>query len=126
MSKVIVVDDDYSTTSLVKMLLEMEGYEVITCSNRETALDEADERATAFIIDCYLGKNLSGIDILRTLRGHDDPTVRDAPIIMVSGDQRLEEEVMEAGADRFLTKPYSPGDLSTVIEDLVAARTRRG
>jgi DNA-binding response OmpR family regulator len=125
MSKVIVVDDDHNTTNLVKMLLEMDGYEVTTCTDSKTALDEANEETTAFIIDCYLGKNMSGIDILRRLRGHDDPAIREIPIIMVSGDQRLAEEVLDAGADRFLIKPYSPANLGQEIEDLIAARTRR-
>ena len=54
MAKIIVVDDDYSTSRLVKMLLEMEGYDVVTSSEAGTALTEADAGVNAFIIDCYL------------------------------------------------------------------------
>jgi len=122
MSKVVVVDDDYSTTSLIRMLLEMEGYVVSTFTETSSALAEAEHGVTAFIIDCYLGKNVSGIDLLRAIRQHTDPNLRAAPIIMVSGDQRLAETVMEEGADLFLLKPYSPSDLTREMQELIAAR----
>lgn len=121
MSKVIVVDDDYSTTNLVRMFLEMEGFDVSTFNETTRALAAAEEGVTAFIIDCYLGKDASGIDMLRSIRKHSDAGVRQAPVIMVSGDQRLAERVITEGADRFLLKPYSPSDLTREIQALIAA-----
>lgn len=121
MSKVIVVDDDYGTTNLIRMLLEMDGYSVLTFSETTRALEAAEEGVTAFIIDCYLGKNANGIDMLRSIRAHTDPGIRQAPVIMVSGDQRLAEKVITEGADRFLLKPYSPSDLTREIKALIAA-----
>lgn len=100
----------------------MDGYTVTTCVEPETALAAAREGVEAFIIDCYLDKQTSGIDLLRSIREHENPSISEAPVIMVSGDQRLTEEVTEAGADRFLLKPYSPADLSKQVEDLIAAR----
>lgn len=121
MSKVIVVDDDYGTTNLMRMLLEMEGFGVRTFSETTKALAAAEDGVTAFIIDCYLGKEASGVDLLRSIRAHDDAAIRQAPVIMVSGDQRLEAKVMAEGADRFLLKPYSPNDLTKEIQALIAA-----
>lgn len=122
MAKVIVVDDDYSTTTLIRMLLEMEGYTVSTYTNTAGALGEAVDGVSAFIIDCYLGKDAGGVDLLRDIRSHPDSAIRSAPIIMVSGDQRLADTVLSEGADRFLLKPYSPSDLARVINELIAAK----
>ncbi|MFW6068339.1 MAG: response regulator [Chloroflexota bacterium] len=122
MAKVIVVDDDYSTTNLIRMLLEMEGYAVSTFTDTGSALQEAEKGVSAFIIDCYLGKNTSGIDLLRAIRRHTATDVRDAPVIMVSGDQRLAKKVVDEGADMFLLKPYSPNDLTRQVQDLITAR----
>lgn len=122
MVKVIVVDDDYSTTNLVRMLLEMEGYTVSTFTDTGSALQEAEQGVSAFIIDCYLGKDASGIDLLRSIRQHTATDVRDTPVIMVSGDQRLAQRVVDEGADMFLLKPYSPNDLTREIQDLLATR----
>ncbi len=122
MVKVIVVDDDYSTTNLIRMLLEMEGYTVFTFTDTGSALREAEKGVSAFIIDCYLGKDASGIDLLRSIRQHTATDVRDTPVIMVSGDQRLAQKVVDEGADMFMLKPYSPNDLTREIQDLLTAR----
>jgi DNA-binding response OmpR family regulator len=122
MAKVIVVDDDYSTTALIRMLLEMEGYAVSTHIDAAGAMNEATADVSAFVIDCYLGKDAIGIDLLRAIRDHSDAAVRGAPVIMVSGDQRLADTVLSEGADRFLLKPYSPSDLTEQINELIAAR----
>lgn len=122
MAKVIVVDDDYSTTALIRMLLEMEGYAVSTYIDAAGAMNEATDEVSAFIIDCYLGKDAIGIDLLRAIREHSNAAVRAAPVIMVSGDQRLADKVLSEGADRFLLKPYSPSELTKQINDLIDAR----
>lgn len=121
MAKVIVVDDDYSTTNLIRMLLEMEGYVVSTFTDTGQALREAEKGVNAFIIDCYLGKDATGIDLLQEIRRHKNAAVRNAPVIMVSGDERLAERVVDEGADMFLLKPYSPDDLTREVQDLITA-----
>ena len=104
------------------MLFEMEGFAVSTFTDTADALAEAGEGVSAFIIDCYLGKNASGIDLLGAIRRHQDPGVSQAPVIMVSGDQRLSERVMDEGADLFLLKPYSPSELTREIKELIASK----
>lgn len=125
MSRIIVVDDDQGTTSLVKMLLEMEGYSVAAFNTVRSVLEEADNGVSAFIIDCYLGKEASGIELLRELRVHDNRAVKEAPVIMVSGDSRVESEARAAGADHFMLKPYSPNELSREVKALLDGRANR-
>lgn len=122
MTKVIVVDDDHSTTILIRMLLEMEGYTVSTYASTDGALTDAADGVAAFIIDCYLGKDARGVDMLRAIRTHSDADIRSTPIIMVSGDQRLAQTVLGEGADRFLVKPYSPSALARELHELVGAK----
>jgi two-component system response regulator CpxR len=122
MSRIIVVDDDAGTSSLVRLILELEGYSVATFSDVKPALAEANSGVSAFIIDYYLGNEASGIDMLRSLRMHESGALKETPVIMVSGDHRVEEEVNEAGADRFMLKPYSPNELSRVVRGLIDDR----
>jgi two-component system response regulator CpxR len=119
MTKIIVVDDDHSTSRLVKMLLEMEGFTVLPVADAQQALEAAEHDVSAFIIDCYLSADESGIDLLRAIRQRQLDVRADIPVIMVSGDQRLEEEVIEAGADLFMLKPYLPGDLTKGVRELL-------
>lgn len=121
MTRIVVVDDDHSTSALIKMLLEMEGFTVATYRTTQAALADADAGAAALIIDCHLSGKESGLDLLRAIRQGETPIDPDVPVIMASGDQRLAEEVSDSGADLFLLKPYSPNDLSAHINRLLAA-----
>jgi DNA-binding response OmpR family regulator len=115
MAKVIVVDDDPSTTTLVRMLLEMEGFDVDTSLNYEQALAAASPDVATFIIDCNLARGESGVALLRAIRQGETAAPNDVPAILVSGDQRLEDEALDAGASAFLAKPYSPVQLSEMV-----------
>lgn len=120
MAQVIVVDDDPSTTILIRMLLEMEGYEVVTSFDRRSAIDAASAETATFIIDFNLGYGGSGVDLIRTIRQGRTGAPSTVPAILVSGDQRVEEEAIAAGADVFLLKPYSPTQLTETIHRLIA------
>lgn len=119
MATIVVIDDDYSTTALIKMLLEMEGYNVVATTTVASALTEDDSAVAALIIDCYLADDESGIEFVRGVRMGRTGFQADVPAILVSGDQRLEEEAAAAGADRFLLKPYSPNELTAQVKQLV-------
>lgn len=125
MARIIVVDDDYSTSRLVKMLLEMEGYDVATCSEAGIALKEADAGVNAFIVDCYLSGSESGLHLLEVIRQGETDVPSDIPIILVSGDQRLEDEAWSAGADAFIVKPYSPNSLTDEVKRLLTDVEKR-
>jgi len=125
MARIIVVDDDYSTSRLVKMLLEMEGYDVVACSQAKTALVEAEAGVNAFIIDCYLSGNESGLQLLEVIRQGETVVPSNLPIILVSGDQRLEDEAWSTGADAFILKPYSPNSLTDEVQRLLEKHEER-
>jgi DNA-binding response OmpR family regulator len=120
MAKVIVVDDDPSATMLIRVLLEMEGYEVVTSFDRRSAIDAASAETATFIIDFNLGYGGNGLDLIRTIRQGKTGAPSAVPTILMSGDQRVEEEALAAGADVFLLKPYAPSALTETIHRLIA------
>lgn len=120
MAKVIVVDDDPSATMLIRMLLEMEGFEVATSFDCCSAIDAASAETATFIIDYNLGQGGTGVDIVRAIRGGETGASSSVPAILVSGDERVKDEALSAGADVFLLKPYSPTQLTETIHRLIA------
>lgn len=120
MATIVVIDDDYSTTTLIKMLLEMEGYDVVATTTVASALASPHEEVAALIVDCYLADNESGVAFMHAVRQGQTDFRADVPAILVSGDQRLEEEAKEAGANLFMLKPYSPNELTAEIKKMVA------
>ena len=120
MGTLILVDDDRSSTTLLKMLLEMDGFDVIACPNADMAVAAATNGVDAFIIDVYLAQGENGLDLLSTIRNGDTPAPKDCPVVMTSGDERRRGDAERSGATTFLLKPFSPSHLSELMRELVA------
>lgn len=125
-AKIIVVDDDHTNTELAKMLLEFEGFEVITADTLAAARALATPDVSAFIIDYHLTRDEKGIDLLRDIRAGKTDTPRDCISIISSGDYRSAQDAMKAGATLFLSKPYSIEILVTHLRNLLAKGGIRG
>lgn len=113
MTKVMIVDDDRTMVSLLQTLFELQGYQVFTALDRDTLLASLRaERPDVVLMDVFLS-GLDGLDLLRQIRqAHDLASVR---VIMTSG-MDLAESCMQAGANAFLLKPYSPDQLFEVVQ----------
>ena len=126
MKTIILVDDDLTNTSLMQMLLEIEGYKAITCKNIPEATVAAEKGADGFVVDCHLAGGVSGVSLLRDIRAGKTAVATNTVVIMASGDHRLEEESLKSGADHFFLKPYSPTSLSSELSKLLAKREHSG
>lgn len=112
-NQVMLVDDDFTTTQLLKILLEMDGYIVRIVPNGKKVVTEAKaNRPDVVIMDVHLG-DANGIEVLRDIRADDELTY--LPVIMSSG-MDLEDQCKDAGATAFVLKPFPPDQLSTVIQ----------
>lgn len=113
MARVLLVDNDATTISLLKMLLELDGYTVSVCSvpgELQRALKE--EAPDLVLMDVFL-TGADGLDLLRQLRSMPENT--SIPIVMTSG-MELSEECTRAGANGFLLKPYTPEHLLEIMK----------
>jgi len=90
-STILVVDDDEGVTQTFARILRLEGYDVRTAMNAETALREADRsRPDAIILDRRMPM-VDGLGFLRRLRARDEQ--RDTPVAIVTGDYFLDDQV---------------------------------
>jgi two-component system response regulator CpxR len=118
MSRIILVDDDRTNTTLIKRLLEMDGFTVLVCPDVQRAKEASSDGVDAFVIDCNLSYGDDGIDLLVAIRNGSTAAESNIPVIMTSGDDRRHAAAEQAGATRFLIKPYSPGVLSTQLSEM--------
>jgi two-component system, OmpR family, phosphate regulon response regulator PhoB len=120
---VLVADDDADIRDLVAFKLEQAGLEVIAVEDGETALEEARAKQPELAVLDISMPGLSGIDVCRMLRA--DPATAGMLIIMLTA--RVQERDVEggfsAGADDYVTKPFSPRELVSRIQALLS-RTR--
>jgi len=115
-SKVMIVDDDHTTVKLLQTLLELDGFEVLIARSGGEVLDLANQgHPDIFLMDYHLS-DMDGVEVLRDMRA-GGPFVN-TPVVMTSGLD-VEDEVMEAGADAFLVKPFEPDDLPGLFRNLI-------
>jgi DNA-binding response OmpR family regulator len=117
---VLVADDDVDIRDLVAFKLEQAGLEVIAVEDGQAALEQARARAPMLAVLDVSMPGLSGIDVCRMLRA--DPATAGMLIIMLTA--RVQEQDVEggfrAGADDYVTKPFSPRKLVSRIQALLS------
>lgn len=119
MPKVMLVDDDRTTSMLLETLLSLDGFEVILEARGSEVLEKArQEQPDAFLIDYHLSGGMQGTEIISKLRA--EPAFKRAPIIMTSG-MNVEEAALRAGANVFLIKPFDPAELPNLLNRLLSA-----
>lgn len=113
MVKVFLADDDFTMVSLLKTLLDMEGYQVATLLDiKGNILDNIrQEKPDVLLIDIFLGDR-NGMDVVKQIRKSTD--MKALKIIMASGVDKC-DECIAAGANAFLLKPYMPEDLFELL-----------
>lgn len=119
MAHIIVVDDDPTNTELIKMLLEMEGYNVTACYDIDQAKAAATGQSDAFVVDCNLARGANGLNLLHAIRQGQTGAPSDTVVIMTSGDYRREADALKLGAQKFLLKPYQPNELTDLLYQLL-------
>jgi CheY-like chemotaxis protein len=116
---ILIVDDDESIRRLIATTLEdVSGYRMSEAGDGEEAMRRALEvRPSIVFLDIDMPL-LNGIEACRRMRS--EPSTADATIVMLTGDseQAAELEARRAGADLFLTKPFSPLHLLRLVDRL--------
>jgi DNA-binding response OmpR family regulator len=123
--KILVVDDDPEAIELVVYNLKKAGFSVGTAADGVEALRKACSIAPDFILLDLMMPELDGFAVCEILRR--DPATATVPIIMVTAwsTELARCAGLEAGANDYVTKPFSPRDLvSRVAKALEASRTR--
>jgi len=117
---IYVVDDDPLILAFLQAALAPQGFLVEVFETGERMLVQTRARTPAlFVVDVRL-PTTDGIELVRTLRSID--ASRETPILMLTGEGRLDRIVMamQAGASGYLMKPFAPEQLIAKIRDLLA------
>lgn len=123
--RILVVDDELDLVSVLRMGLEIQGFEVLDAMDGEEGLRRArQDRPDLIVLDLMLPK-MDGYKVCRALKF--DERFRNLPIIILSArsgdqDKRL---ALDMGADLFVTKPYEMSDLVEKIRLKLEAAAKR-
>lgn len=121
MKKILIVEDDTSIAELERDYLEINGYTVVIGKSGEEGLKTAKADEFDLIILDLMLPGIDGYDILRQIRDE-----KDIPIIMVSARKEDIDKIrgLGLGADDYITKPFSPGELVARVNAHIARYER--
>jgi phosphate regulon transcriptional regulator PhoB len=108
---ILVVDDEPDIVELVAYNLKKEGFTVSSAADGQEALAKIRREKFDFIILDLMLPGMPGMEICRALR--NDPQTKNVPVIMLTAKGEEVDKILglEAGADDYLTKPFSPREL---------------
>jgi two-component system phosphate regulon response regulator PhoB len=122
MPRVLVVEDEAAIAELVAINLRHAGYEVTIAPDAETAQQEVDRALPALALVDWMLPGASGLALVRRWRG--DSRTRELPLIMLTarGDEADRVAGLEAGADDYVAKPFSPKELLARVRAVLRRR----
>src|SRR5258708_16687339 len=105
---ILVVDDEAQITRVLKTTLSSQGYGIRTASDGEEALQLMKDWTPDLIVTDLRMPNMDGLQLCRQIR-----TESRIPIIVLSvkGEEKVKVEALDAGADDYITKPFSVNEL---------------
>lgn len=113
--RILIADDDPQIVRALRITLSAQGYDVVTAADGTQAIATAiDQRPDIYLLDLGM-PGLDGIDVIHAIRGWSE-----APILVVSGRTGSGDKVdaLDAGADDYVTKPFSIDELLARIRAL--------
>ena len=116
--KILIAEDEMIMLKIIELRLKKDGHQVITTSNGKEALEQIKLHDPDMIIADIMMPFTSGLEIVSVVK-HDKER-RNAPIIILSamGQENVVLEAFKLGADDYITKPFSPNELSMRVRRL--------
>jgi CheY-like chemotaxis protein len=121
---ILVADDSMTILAMVSSRLVRAGYDVVTASSGDEALRLVQENRPRLVLLDVEMPGLDGIEVTRRIRA--DEALAGTLIVLLTSLSKPTEIAtgIEAGANAYLTKPFSPQDLQTEVEALIGAPKR--
>jgi len=118
-TKLLIADDEAGIRSLVRITLKSDAYEILEAADGKQALALAREHHPTLALLDVMMPNLTGFEVCRALKS-DPATARTAVVMLTAraSDADLEEGQV-AGADEYLTKPFSPQALLRKVDEIL-------
>jgi len=121
--KILLVDDEPTLLETLALNLRTSGYEVVTASDGATALEMANSESPDLIVLDLMMPELDGLTVCRNLRQASDTPI----LVLTARTGELDKIIgLESGADDYMTKPFSLGELQARLRALLRRAGPRG
>jgi two-component system response regulator MtrA len=120
MGRILVADDDVDVRTLVVLKLQSSGHEVTGVENGTQAVAACRELRPDLVVLDLMMPGMSGLEACAAIR--EDPTVAETPVILLTARAQATDvdAGLAVGVDEYVTKPFSPRELASRVEALLA------
>jgi DNA-binding response OmpR family regulator len=115
---ILVLDDDPDIGTMIRVMLEFRGYEVIVTEKASELFDTLGKRSASLVITDLLLSGDDGTEVCQRLK--QNPATSNIPVIMFSAHPNARELCLRAGADEFMAKPFDLGELYSKVDALAS------
>lgn len=117
MDRILIIDDDDLMLSVLREILELGGYEVVTTDDGERGIELFRKLKPALVITDLIMPHTDGVHVIQEIRRRSQ-TVR---IIAISGTPRIETmgEAVQAEANRVISKPFDQDEILDAVAELL-------
>lgn len=119
MNKILVIDDDEAVNELIKINLELSGYEVFSANDGTKGFAIAKQEKPDLIVLDVMMPDVDGYTVAKRIRENDE--IKDTPIIMLTALGMLQDKVkgFDIGVDDYLVKPFETEELKVRVRALL-------
>ena len=122
-NRILVADDSMTILAMVTSRLERAGYDVLTATRGDEALRLVQENKPRLVLLDVEMPGLDGVEVARRIRADEEISGTFIVLLTSLSEESDVATGMAAGANAYLTKPFSPQDLQTQVELLLGAPT---
>jgi len=117
--RILIVDDEPQITRVLRMGLSTRGYDVRTAADGESAFDTFNDWHPDLVLTDLSMPNMGGLELCKRLR-----LISQIPVIVLSvkGEEKIKVEALDAGADDYVTKPFSMDELLARDHEAIVQR----
>jgi len=113
--KVLVIDDDPDVSITLSLRLQSFGYEIESAKDGKEGLGKVKYFKPDLIFLDYFMPGQSGIEVLKQLKSDPEETIKNIPVMMLTGNEDAEKESLSNGAAGYITKPFDLFQLKEVL-----------
>ena len=123
--RILLIEDENSVSEVIRLALEKNNQIIDIAQTGEDGLSYLDIYDYAIVILDLNLPDMSGYDILRKIRSHKKLSIKNIPVLILSGYAQVDNKLkgLSLGADDYLTKPFSTAELLMRIETIIRRTT---
>lgn len=119
MCKILVADDEKALRILIAGTLEIGDYNILEAANGIKALELVKQEKPDLVILDVMMPGMTGYEVCKHIKNNSDISDTKILILTAKGQQSDKEAALEAKADYYLAKPFSPMELLSLVEEIL-------